>query len=247
MNIHTFFLDFKKSNSACFALLIDPDKIAFEAIPEFMDKCLAGGVDAIFVGGSIIINGQFDLKIKQIKAYAKSVPVIIFPGSLNQISKYADAILYLSLISGRNPEYLIGSQVSAAPIIKMLGIEAIATAYMLIESGETTSVEFMSGTKPIPRNKVDIAIAHALAAQYLGFKLVYLEAGSGAEKSVPKEMILGVSKSVDLPIIVGGGIKMPDEAREKVASGADIIVVGNHFEGNNNNRIKEFASAIHQG
>jgi len=174
------------------------------------------------------------------------LPVVIFPGALNQISGYADAILYLSLISGRNAEYLIGNQVVAAPIIKHLNLEAISTAYLLIESGQKTSVEFMSGTSPIPRDKTDIAVAHAIAAELLGFKLLYLEAGSGAKKTVPELMVETVCRSVKIPVMVGGGIKSPDVANQKVKAGADIVVVGNHFEKNANNKIiKQFAEAIH--
>ncbi|KAA3613270.1 MAG: geranylgeranylglyceryl/heptaprenylglyceryl phosphate synthase [Calditrichaeota bacterium] len=236
----------RNSAKAAFVILIDPDKIENENIPGFIERCISAGVDIFFIGGSLLNGNEFDNKIKLIKSHAENIPVIIFPGNVNQLSQYADALLYLSLISGRNPDYLIGNQVLAAPVIRKSKIESISTAYMLIESGKTTSVEFMSGTKPIPNDKVDIAIAHALAAEYLGFKVVYLEAGSGAKNSVPEDMIKGVSHSISLPIIVGGGIKSPDEANQKVLAGANIIVIGNHFEKNNNSSIlQEFSSAIH--
>lgn len=247
MNIYNFLLKQKDQSKKTFALLIDPDKIETTQIPEFMSGCEEGKVDIILIGGSLLINAEFDQKIKTIKESAKNIPVVIFPGGLNQISGYADAILYLSIISGRNAEYLIGSQVLAAPIIKKLGLEAIATAYMLIESGQKTSVEFMSGTSPIPRDKTDIAVAHAMAAELLGFQLLYLEAGSGAKLTVPEEMVQAVCASIEIPVIVGGGIKSPDVAHQKTQAGANIIVVGNHFEKTgNNNLIKEFAHAIHQ-
>jgi len=247
MNIHTFLLQQKEDNKKTFALLIDPDNIDKSEIPEFISGCIDGNVDIVLIGGSLLINAHFDNKIKAIKEAAKNLPIVLFPGGLNQISGYADAILYLSLISGRNAEYLIGSQVIAAPVIKHLNLEAISTAYVLIESGQKTSVEFMSGTQPIPRDKTDIAIAHAMAAELLGFKLLYLEAGSGARQTVPVEMIESVCSSINIPVMVGGGIKSPDVARQKIKAGADIIVVGNHFEKTgNNNYIKEFAQAIHE-
>ena len=246
MNIYNFLLQKKDENKKVFALLIDPDKISKSEIPQFIDICIKGNVDILLIGGSLMINAEFDQKIHAIKESAGDLPVVIFPGGLNQISKHADAILYLSLISGRNAEYLIGNQVIAAPIIKHLNLEAISTAYLLIESGQKTSVEFMSGTSPIPRDKTDIAVAHAIAAELLGFKLLYLEAGSGAEKTVPEIMVETVSRAVKIPLMVGGGIKSPDVANQKVNAGADIVVVGNHFEKTaHNNLVNEFAKAIH--
>ena len=246
MKIHNHFIQQKEQKRKIFALLIDPDNISKSYINEFVTHCIEGKVDVILIGGSLMINAEFDQKMKYIKTAAGNLPVVIFPGGLNQISRYADAILYLSLLSGRNAEYLIGNQVIAAPIIKQLNLEAISTAYLLIESGQKTSVEFMSGTSPIPRDKTDIAVAHAIAAELLGFKLLYLEAGSGAKLTVPDEMIQKVCSSVKIPVMVGGGIKSPDVANQKAKAGADIIVVGNHFEkSGNNNFIKEFAHAIH--
>ncbi|MDD8019492.1 MAG: geranylgeranylglyceryl/heptaprenylglyceryl phosphate synthase, partial [Bacteroidota bacterium] len=148
--------------------------------------------------------------------------------------------------SGRNPQHLIGDQVAAAPIIKKIGLEAISTAYMLIESGKTTSAEFMSNTRPLPRHKPDITVAHALAAEILGFKMIYLEAGSGAQMSVPEEIIIAVKKYCTVPLIVGGGITTPEEAQKKVRAGANFIVTGNVLEKNGStNLMKEFAQAIH--
>lgn len=246
MNIYQFLIQQKNKGKKTFALLIDPDNINDSDIPEFMSLCKSGSADIILIGGSLMINAEFDHKIRKLKEYAQDIPLVIFPGSVNQISGHADAILYLSLLSGRNAEYLIGNQVIAAPIIKRLKLEAISTAYLLVESGQKTSVEFMSGTLPIPRDKTDIAVAHAMAADLLGFKLLYLEAGSGAQLTVPDEMINAVCKSTEIPVMVGGGIKSPDVANKKALTGADIIVVGNHFEKTgNNNLIKEFAHAIH--
>jgi putative glycerol-1-phosphate prenyltransferase len=165
-----------------------------------------------------------------------------------QVSPIADAILFLILISGRNPDYLIGNQVLAAPIVRKSGLEAISTGYMLIEAGNSTSVEFMSNTRPIPRDKTDIALAHALAAEVIGMKLIYLDAGSGAQTSVPEEMLKTIAQKSSLPIIVGGGIRTPDEARKKVEAGASFVVTGTVTELNNHHSfIKEFAKAVHAG
>ena len=170
--------------------------------------------------------------------------MISFPGGASQVVPTADAILFLSLISGRNPELLIGEHVKAAPLIREYGVEAIPTGYMLIQSGTLTSVEFMSNTQPIPRNKVDIAIAHALAAEYLGMKLIYLETGSGAGASVPDEMVQAVVNYVSTPVIVGGGIRDPEEARAKVAAGASFVVTGSVVE-DDHQRLREFSQAVH--
>lgn len=246
MKTYNYILNKIEKNKSCFTILIDPDNINKNRINALINKCNSSKVDLIFIGGSLMLDVDFDLKIQQIKSIT-NIPVIVFPGGLNQISKFADALLFLSLISGRNPEYLIGNQVIAAPIVKKYNLEALSTAYMIIESGQTTSAEFMSGSKPIPRNKIDIALAHAMAAEILGFKLIYLEAGSGADKSVPNEMISVISQSVNTPLIVGGGIKSPLDAFHKVQAGAKIVVIGNHFENSDDyNIINEFSEAIHQ-
>ena len=192
-----------------------------------------------------MVNGDFESFIEKVKTYT-NLPSIIFPGSITQVSSFADAILFLSVVSGRNPEHLIGKHVLAAPSIKKSGIEAISTAYILVESGSTTTAIYMSGSLPIPRNKPEIAAATALASEYLGMKLIYLEAGSGADNSVPNEMIKAVSSQCTIPLIVCGGIRNPQTAREKVENGASVIVTGNYFEDENNwDLIKDFASAVH--
>ena len=175
-----------------------------------------------------------------------SLPAIIFPGSIDQISPEADAILFLSVISGRNAEHLIGKHVIAAPIIKNSGIEPISTGYIIVESGVTTTAVYMSGSMPVPRHKPEIAAATALAAEYLGMKFIYLEAGSGADLPVPDEMVRAVSNVCKIPIIVGGGLRSPSDARNKVENGASLIVTGNFFENENNwGLVKDFASAVH--
>ena len=235
------------SNGASFILLLDPDEAGRDRLPETIGSAVNAGVDAFFVGGSLLIENHFDDFVGLIKRYSGNIPVILFPGNIQQVSGRADAILFLSLLSGRNPEYLIGQQVAAAPLIHQVGIESIACGYLLIESGRTTSVEFVSNTRPIPRNKTDIALAHALAAQFLGMKMVYLEAGSGARFPVPDEMIRRVSGSVTIPVAVGGGIRTPEEASRKVQAGANMVVIGDLFEQEGYGKmLAEFAAAIHQ-
>ncbi|HTX17838.1 MAG TPA: geranylgeranylglyceryl/heptaprenylglyceryl phosphate synthase [Bacteroidota bacterium] len=245
MSIYQNLLAAVSAHGAAYLVLVDPDKIDEAAFPAFVEQSTSAGVDGFLVGGSLVLGDTFEQSIRTIKKHT-NVPVIIFPGSVQQVSREADAILFLSLLSGRNAEHIIGSQVTAAPIIRKMGLEAIPTAYLLVESGRTTSAEFMSNTKPLPRNKPDIAVAHALAAEYLGFKLLYLEAGSGAEQSVPEEMIGAVARATKVPLIAGGGITTPDDAHRKVGAGASFVVTGNVLEKNGSkNLMKEFAAAIH--
>ncbi len=246
MQIYTRLLEVRKQRGAGYIVLIDPDKLSLEKNIKLAVQAEKEDADCIFIGGSLLSTPIFDEVVKQIKNAVK-IPVIIFPGGVQQISRHADAILFMSVISGRNPDLLIGQHVMGAPIVKMLNLEAIPTGYMLIESGKVTSAEFMSNTRPIPRDKPDIAMAHALAAEYLGMKLIYLEAGSGALHPVPDEMIQAVARMCSLPIIVGGGIRTPDVAKQKVAAGAGFIVIGNVLENNNEKgTIQGFAQAIHQ-
>lgn len=245
MGIFENILKIISEKGAAYLLLIDPDKITDGNLISFVKTAEASGVDGFLVGGSLMMNGDIQNTILTIKKNC-NIPVIIFPGNVDQISPDADALLFISLISGRNAEHLIGKHVQAAPLIKKYGIEPISTGYVLVDSGNATTAEYISGSKPIPRNKPEIAAATALAAQYLGMKMIYLEAGSGAAQSVPGDMIKMVTKYCDIPIIVGGGIKNAESAREKVECGAKVIVTGNFFEDKNNWKIiKEFADAIH--
>ncbi len=247
MSVFEYLLEQKKRNGAGYFVLVDPDKTSLNALPGFVEAALDADVDAFLIGGSLLMTPNFDDYLKQFKKNSKDRPVIIFPGGVHQISAEADAILFLSLLSGRNPHHIIGSQVMAAPIIHRLGLEAISTAYLLVESGKATSAQFMSGTTPLPRHKTEIAVAHALAAKYLGFRLIYLEGGSGADHSVPDEMIYAISKTVDIPLIVGGGIRTPELAAQKVAAGASFVVTGNILEQQKDpTLLKSFVSAIHQ-
>lgn len=238
-------LNTRKERGAGYFVLLDPDKSNRDQLPSFTREATEAGVDGFLVGGSLMSTNEFESHLTTIKENT-SVPVIIFPGGIMQVSSVADAILFLVLISGRNPEHLIGSQVIAAPIIRRSGLEPISTGYMLIEAGNTTSAEFMSNTKPIPRDKADIAVAHALAAEIIGMRCVYLDAGSGANASVPEEMIRAIASKCSLPLIVGGGIRTPEEARRKVEAGASFVVTGTVTEHNNHRSfIKEFAEAVH--
>ena len=225
------------------AVLIDPDKPTDAQILSIVDKAKAADVDFFFVGGSLLVTDSLDHCIKLIKEHC-DIPVLIFPGNSLQISKYCDGFLLLSLISGRNPEMLIGRHVIAAPYLKLYGNEIIPTGYMLIDSGKATSVTYMSDTTPIPHDKDDIAMCTAIAGEMLGLKLIYLEAGSGALMPVSTSMISKVSQMIKIPLIVGGGIKTPEMAADAVKAGADIIVIGTAFE-KEPEMLKKFAEAIH--
>jgi len=230
---------------AAYLVLIDPDDISGEKLINFVQHCEKSGVDGFLVGGSLMMTHTLDDVLETISSVS-SLPTILFPGSVSQISSKADAILFISLVSGRNAEHLIGTHVIAAPIVKKSRIEPISTGYMLVESGKKTTAEYMSGSSPIPRNKPEIATATALAAEYLGMNFVYHEGGSGAEMSVPNEMVKMVSSSLSIPVIVGGGIRDSKTAREKVENGASVVITGNFFEDDNNwHLVKEFADAIH--
>ena len=244
-SIYERILGIRREYGAGFFVLLDPDKISVEAAVRRARMAEEGGADALLIGGSLLFLDRLDAFIRAIKESVR-LPVIIFPGGTRQISREADAILFLSFISSRNPNFLIGEQVLAAPIIHTLGLEAISTGYMHVESGNITTVEFFSGSRPIPRNKPDIAVAHALAAEYIGMKLIYLEAGSGAKLPVPDEMVREVSRRISIPVIVGGGIRAPEDAARKVEAGAGFIVVGNVLEKDPTVEfVARFAKAIH--
>lgn len=218
-----------KSKKRKLAVLIDPDKQNANSLLQLIELAENARVDFFFVGGSLLLENRFEQTIETIKANSK-IPVVIFPGNNYQISKRADAILFLSLISGRNAEYLIGQQVIAAPIIKEANLETIATGYLLIDGGRISTTSYITQTVPIPNNKPDIAVATALAGEMLGMKLIYLEAGSGAENTVSAEIINAVKKNISVPLMVGGGIRSAEQAEEICKAGADIIVIGNILE-----------------
>lgn len=217
-------------NTRHIALLLDPDKQNIVNLEYVLDLANKSSVSFILVGGSLV-NTDIDEFIRSIKLYS-DLPVILFPGSALQFSSNADAILLLSLISGRNPEFLIGNHVQVAYRLKQSGIEIIPTGYLLIESGGSSSVQYMSNTLPIPSNKIEIAAATALAGEQLGLKMIYLEAGSGAKNHVPLELIRLVKKEISIPLIVGGGLKTVDQINSVFAAGANVVVLGNGIENN---------------
>jgi putative glycerol-1-phosphate prenyltransferase len=223
-----------------FAVLIDPDKFESDKLLKLAEE---SKVDLLLIGGSILTNGNFEKCVETIRKKTK-IPLLIFPGNNLQISSKADGILLLSLISGRNPDMLIGKHVIAAPLLKASGLEIIPTGYMLIESGKQTAALYMSGTAPIPDDKDDIAMCTAMAGEMLGLKMIYMDAGSGAKNCVPGSMIKKVRKAIDIPLVVGGGINTPEKAVYACKAGADIIVVGNALE-KNSLLLKKIASAIH--
>ena len=242
MSIFTTITDKKQKSVKQFAVLVDPDKPDNAQIEAISRLSTDAGVDYFFVGGSLLSKNSLDNCINILKANS-AIPVIIFPGNNLQISSYADAILFLSLISGRNPDLLIGNHVIAAPYIKEIGLEVIPTAYMLIDSGKPTSALYMSNTMPIPSDKSDIAACTAMAGEMLGLKVIYLDAGSGAINPISANMIENVRTNTNSPIICGGGINSPEKAIEDCKSGADIVVVGNGIE-KSSQLIKEVAAAV---
>ena len=219
----------KSKSDKLLAILLDPDKIVWKNLDNLISKMNESPATHIFIGGSIVESDRLDELILKIKQNC-NLPVVLFPGNPSQISINADAILFLSLISGRNPDYLIQHHVNAAPILKNSDLEIIPTAYILIESGGQTAVEKVSKTKPIDSNNIELVINTAIAGEMMGNKLIYLEAGSGANKAVPLEMIKKVSQNTNIPLIVGGGIKDLEGIQNAYDSGATLVVVGTAFE-----------------
>jgi len=226
--MNSFYTQLKDRSKKRIALLVDPDGYDDNSLEELIGYINLNPPDLLLVGGSILFK-SIEITITALKLGTK-LPVFIFPGNVFQLSERADGILFLSLISGRNPEFLIGNHVLAAPHLSRAGIEVIPTGYMLIESGKPTSVEYMSNTRPIPGDKPDIAVATAMAGEMLGLKALYLEAGSGAAQSVNPGMVRAIRKHISLPLMVGGGIRSAQTALELYKAGADMIVVGNAME-----------------
>ncbi|WP_298298756.1 geranylgeranylglyceryl/heptaprenylglyceryl phosphate synthase [Hydrotalea sp.] len=233
----------KQTGKKSFAVLIDPDKVNHSSIEQLVQLSTDAHVDYFLVGGSLVISNHLDECIRQIKATC-TIPVLLFPGSPSQVSKYADALLYLSLISGRNPELLIGQHVVSAPFVKKSGLEIIPTGYMVIDGGAPTTVSYISNATPIPSDKNDIAMCTAMAGEMLGMKLIYMDAGSGAKRPITEEMIALVAQHIEVPLIIGGGITDAEKAYLNCKAGADIIVVGNAIE-KDASLIKELSDAIH--
>jgi phosphoglycerol geranylgeranyltransferase len=233
----------KAAGKKAFAVLIDPDKLNETGLHKTIELAENAKVDYFFVGGSLVVTDTLDNVVSTIKSKSK-IPVVLFPGSPDQITPKADALLYLSLISGRNSELLIGQHVISAPFVKQSGLEIIPVGYMLVDGGTPTTVSYISNTNPIPSNKNDIASCTAMAGEMLGLKLIYMDAGSGAQRAIPTAMIQQVAKYIQIPLIIGGGITSAEKAKENCIAGADIIVVGNAVE-KDPALISEIAAAIH--
>lgn len=235
----------KSGGRSGFAVLADPDKIAPSDMLHLARLCNNAGVDYLFMGGSLLMAHQMELCIQRFKNESE-IPVVLFPGSPAQVTPYADALLYLSLISGRNPELLIGQHVASAPQVKASGLEVISTGYIIIDGGIQTTVSYMSNTTPVPADKPEIALCTAWAGELQGKHLIYLDAGSGARKPVSAEMIEQVSANIAIPLVVGGGIRTPEKVYENCMAGANIVVVGNAIE-RDPMLIKDMAQAAKAG
>lgn len=233
----------KKQGKKSFAVLIDPDKVNKPMLDELIRLSVSAKVDYLLVGGSLVISNHLDECVQHIKQHC-NIPVILFPGSPSQISKYADALLYLSLISGRNPELLIGQHVVSAPFVKQSGLEIMPTGYIVVDGGAPTTVSYISNASPVPADKNEIAMCTAMAGEMLGMKLIYMDSGSGAKRPISESMIEAVAKNISTPLIIGGGITDPEKAYLNCKAGADVIVVGNAIE-KNVSLIKEMSDAVH--
>ncbi len=243
MNVYQYIQDTRKAGKKLFAILIDPDKQSKEELKQIVEKAKLAKADLFFVGGSLLTNDSLDICLETLKSNS-DIPVVLFPGNAMQVNNKADAILFLSLISGRNAEMLIGKQVITAPILKQSSLEVLPTGYMLIDSGKPTTVSYMSNTTPIPHEKNAVAACTAMAGEMLGLKCIFMDGGSGALTPISEKMIATVRQSIDTPLIIGGGISSGKKAAANCQAGADIIVVGNAIE-KDENLIEEIANAIH--
>jgi putative glycerol-1-phosphate prenyltransferase/phosphoglycerol geranylgeranyltransferase len=236
----------KIKEQALFAVLLDPDSSESDAFCEAGKMAFEAGADLLLAGGSLIGNANLPKKVAELKS-SLNIPIILFPGGASQVVPGFDAMLFTSLVSGRNPQYLIEEQLRGGLMVKALGMETLPTAYILINSGPATAVEYISNTKAIPANKPKLTMAHAIASELMGMRWAYLEAGSGAENPVPLEHITLTRKATKLNIIAGGGITTPSDAKARVKAGANVIVTGTIWEKNADiNLMKEFAKAIHE-
>lgn len=230
---------------ALMAVLIDPDKVDQSHLEGLTEEIRASGIDIVLTGGSLMVTDRFGSSIRALKEQL-DIPVVIFPGHPVQISPHADGLLLLSLISGRNPDLLIGQHVYAAPALRKSGLELLPTGYILVDGEMPTTVSYISNTQPIPRTKPEIAACTAMAGEMLGLRNIYLETGSGARHSVPGDFVRAVREAVNVPLIVGGGIREPETANVLARAGADLIVVGTALE-KDASRMREMADAVHRG
>jgi phosphoglycerol geranylgeranyltransferase len=242
-SIYSALLIKKRTRRKSFALLIDPDKVDPKKTDILVELATSARVDYLFVGGSLVVSDQLDQVVQQIKAQCK-IPVILFPGTPSQVSPFADALLYLSLISGRNPELLIGQHVISAPFVRKSGLEIISTGYMVIDGGAPTTVSYISNALPIPADKNEIALCTAMAGEMLGMKMIYMDAGSGARRPISTDMIERVAGSIEIPLLIGGGIQDPEKVYLNAKAGADLIVVGNAIE-KDPSLLSDMAAALH--
>jgi phosphoglycerol geranylgeranyltransferase len=233
----------KRLGKKSFAVLIDPDKVNDQSMEQLIALAVESKVDYFLVGGSLVISSYLDECLQMIRRHC-NIPTVLFPGSPSQVSKYADALLYLSLISGRNPELLIGQHVVSAPFVKKSGLEIMSTGYMVVDGGAPTTVSYISNASPLPADKNEIAVCTAMAGEMLGMKLIYMDAGSGAKRAIHESMIEKVAQSISVPLIIGGGIIHPEKAYINCKAGADVIVVGNAIE-KDPSLIREMAAAVH--
>jgi putative glycerol-1-phosphate prenyltransferase len=242
-SVYTSLLSKKAGSQKSFAVLIDPDKVTPSSLDKLCSMCLDAKVDYFFVGGSLVVSNRLDEVIIQIKKNC-DIPILLFPGSPSQISRHGDALLYLSLISGRNADLLIGQHVISAPSVKQSGLEIIPVGYMVIDAGSPTTVSYISNALPIPCDRHEIAMCTAMAGEMLGMKLIYMDAGSGAKRPVHEDMIAVVAQNITVPLVVGGGITDPEKAYHNCKAGADLIVIGNAIE-KDPSLISDMAAAIH--
>ena len=229
MNIYNHILQAKNDGNKLLAVLIDPDKFQLKNALQFIDKVNSSVITHVFIGGSEVGQNVTQALLEVIKMLT-DLPIVLFPGDVTQISKDADAILFLSLLSGRNPDYLIDKQVQAVPLLEKTQLEVISTGYILIESGKTTAVQRVTNTLPLNRTDVDVITNTAKAGELLGKKLIYLEAGSGATYEVSAEVISSVKNKINIPLIVGGGIRTKTQIENAFIAGADLVVIGTAFE-----------------
>ena len=241
--IYTSLVKRKEQRKKSFAVLIDPDKVNETDMEQYIMLGVEASVDYFLVGGSLVVSSYLDECVQAIKKNC-DIPVILFPGSPSQVSPFADALLYLSLISGRNAELLIGQHVVSAPLVKKSGLEIMSTGYMVVDGGAPTTVSYISNAAPLPADKNEIAMCTAMAGEMLGMKLIYMDAGSGAKQAITETMISKVASCISVPLIVGGGITTAEKAYLNCKAGADVIVVGNAIE-KDASLIKEISTAVH--
>jgi len=241
--VNSSFVDFEYFWKEGAAVLFDPDDTDEHSLIKSLNVCLAQKVDFIFVGGSLVTSSNLHEVVSMIKSYT-DIPCILFPGNAIQIDSSADAILFLSLISGRNPELLIGQHVVAAPVVKRSNLEVIPTGYMLVNSGKPTSASYISNSQPLPNDKPSLSASTALAGEMLGLKTIYMDAGSGADEPISPKVIKAVKRAIEVPLIVGGGINTPAKAKQVLDAGADIIVIGNGAQ-KNLSLLAEVSKVVH--